>query len=141
MVMNSSASGQAIVQRTRNANGQFKLGDIGGPGRPRGSRNRLSEQFIADLQADWEQHGSKVIEMVRRTDPAAYLRTVALMVRPVHHAGVEDDPFRDLSTDELRKILIDDLHACCPDLRVVPRPLINQPKNPPAILPPLRAGR
>jgi hypothetical protein len=62
----------------------------------------LSERFIADLQADWEQHGVKVIERVRRSDPVAYLRTVALMVRPVHHAGVEDNSFRDLSDDELR---------------------------------------
>jgi hypothetical protein len=33
----------------------------------------LSERFIADLQADWEQHGPKVIEAVRRSDPVAYL--------------------------------------------------------------------
>jgi hypothetical protein len=71
----------------------------------------------------------------------AYLRTVALMVRPVHHAGVEDDSFRDLTDDELRKILLEGLEACFPDLQVVKRPLIDQPKKPVAILPPLRVGR
>jgi hypothetical protein len=125
---------------SRNSRGRFVTGNIGGPGRPRGSRNLLSEQFIADLQADWEQHGAKVIERVRRSDPVAYLRTVALMVRPVHHADVEDNSFHDLSDDELRKILLEGLEACFPDLQVVKRPLIDQPRTA-AILPPLRAGR
>jgi hypothetical protein len=47
---------------------------VSGAARPRGSRNRLSEQFLADLQADWKQHGADVIEGVRRDDPVAYLR-------------------------------------------------------------------
>ena len=140
MASNSVASGHAIVPMSRNSRGRFVTGNIGGPGRPRGSRNLLSEQFIADLQADWEQHGAKVIERVRRSDPVAYLRTVALMVRPVHHAGVEDNSFRDLSDDELRKIVVEGLEVCCPDLQVVKRPLIDQPRKPAAIPPPSRAG-
>jgi hypothetical protein len=44
------------------------------------------EQFIADLQADWAQHGADVIESVRQDDPVAYLRTVAMLVRAVPNA-------------------------------------------------------
>jgi hypothetical protein len=62
------------------------------------------------------------------------------MVRPVHHAGVEDNSFRDLSDDELRKIVVEGLEVCCPDLQVVKRPLIDQPRKPAAIPPPSRAG-
>ena len=32
---------------------------------------------MADLCADWEQHGTNVIADVRKTYPAVYLRTVA----------------------------------------------------------------
>jgi hypothetical protein len=126
---------------SRNSRGQFVLGHNGGPGRPRGSRNRLSEQFVDDLQADWEKHGVEVIETVRRNDPVAYLRTVTLLVRPVQRAEIENDEFRDLSDGELRKIVVEGLELCCPDLQVVQRPLIDQPKKPAAILPPSRAGR
>jgi len=57
--------------------GRFLTGNNGGPGRRVGSRNRLSEQFIADLRSDWEQHGPAVIEAVRTTDPSTYLRVIA----------------------------------------------------------------
>ena len=36
----------------------------GGPGRPVGSRNRLTEVFLRDLQAQWEQHGKDVLEVI-----------------------------------------------------------------------------
>src|SRR5215467_7955359 len=60
--------------------GRFLTGNNGGPGRRVGSRNRLSEQFIADLRSDWEQHGPAVIETVRRNDPSTYLRVIAALV-------------------------------------------------------------
>ena len=35
---------------------------------------------MADLCADWKQHGTNVIADVRKTYPAVYLRTVASLV-------------------------------------------------------------
>jgi hypothetical protein len=52
MVSNPSIRNHTVVQMSRNSRGQYVMGHNGGPGRPRGSRNRLSEQFMADLQAD-----------------------------------------------------------------------------------------
>src|SRR5262245_66159924 len=60
--------------------GRFLTGNNGGPGRKIGSRNRLSEQFIADLRSDWEQHGPAVIEAVRTKDPSTYLRVIASLL-------------------------------------------------------------
>jgi hypothetical protein len=141
MVMSSSDFGDASLQTGRNARGQYILGSNGGPGRPRGSRNRLCEKFIGDLQEDWEKHGARVIENVRRNDPSAYLRIVALMVRPVHHVEVEQDPMRDLSDEELVEIVIDGLTAINPELQIVRRPALkDQPKKSQTMLAPPQAG-
>jgi len=60
--------------------GRFLTGNTGGPGRKVGSRNKLSEQFIADLRSDWAQHGPAVLETVRRNDPSTYLRVIAALI-------------------------------------------------------------
>ena len=44
----------------------FQPGNNANPrGRPKGSRNKISEEFIAALCDDFEQHGVEVIEAVR----------------------------------------------------------------------------
>jgi hypothetical protein len=55
----------------------YQPGWEGGPGRPRGSRNRLARKFLDDLAKDWEQHGAGVITIVRCEDPARYMAIVA----------------------------------------------------------------
>src|SRR5262245_25853227 len=57
--------------------GQFLMGHSGYGGRPKGSRNKLGEQFIDDLYAKWQKHGKDVLDRVIKDDPAAFLRTVA----------------------------------------------------------------
>jgi hypothetical protein len=56
---------------------QFKPGN---PGRPKGSRNKLGEDFIQALAADFEKHGAETIERVRVQSPAAYLKVVASLL-------------------------------------------------------------
>jgi hypothetical protein len=52
-------------------------GESGNPaGRPKGSRNRLSETFLSALAVDFDQHGIWVIERVRMERPHDYLRIV-----------------------------------------------------------------
>src|SRR6516164_4439004 len=61
----------------------FQPGQSGNPsgGRP-GSRHRqqLNGEFIAALLRDFRHGGPKAIERVRRTQPAAYLKILALLV-------------------------------------------------------------
>ena len=59
---------------------RFLTGNTGGPGRPKGSRNKLSEEFLVALHADWVKHGPSVIDSVRQSNPVAYLRVIATVV-------------------------------------------------------------
>ena len=43
------------------------------PGRPRGSRNALTEAVICAILRDFSKHGEKAVAEVRRKQPAAYL--------------------------------------------------------------------
>jgi hypothetical protein len=56
----------------------FEPGNRANPaGRPKGSRNKLGEQFLADMYSDWQQNGASVIASVRAEKPEVYLKVVA----------------------------------------------------------------
>jgi hypothetical protein len=56
--------------------GQFLKGYSRG-GRPRGSRSKLSEEFLAALHAEFERCGAKVLRQVAETDPVQFAKLVA----------------------------------------------------------------
>jgi hypothetical protein len=59
----------------------FKPGQSGNPkGRPKGSRNKLSEDFVAALQADFEEGGVEAIQSMRAADPGGYVRVIASLL-------------------------------------------------------------
>src|SRR6476646_9809491 len=65
----------------------FERGRSGNPaGGPVGSRHRqqLNGEFIAVLLRDFRHGGPKAIERVRRTQPAAYLKILTLLVPREH---------------------------------------------------------
>jgi hypothetical protein len=57
--------------------GRFVNGGKPGPGRPVGSRSKLSEQFLLDLRDLWDRRGIEVLERVATEDPAALLRAIS----------------------------------------------------------------
>jgi hypothetical protein len=61
----------------RDSKGRFLTGGKPGPGRPRSSRNRHSENFLSAFADDFEQHGVEVIAKVREEQPAQYLKIAA----------------------------------------------------------------
>jgi hypothetical protein len=79
---------------------RFKAGN---PGRPKGSRNKLGEHFIAALCADFEAHGDDAIGRVREEDPAVYVRIVAQIVPQA--VLVENARLDELTDDELAAYL------------------------------------
>jgi hypothetical protein len=64
--------------------GQFVKGFSGGPGRRVGSRNKLGEQFVADLKTVWEEAGIDALRRCARDDATGFCRIIAgLMPRSV----------------------------------------------------------
>jgi len=75
-------------------------GHSGNPrGRAKGSRHRLSEDFLSALANDFDKNGKEAIEACRITDPVAYVRLVASLLSK--DANISSRPFEDLSDDEL----------------------------------------
>ena len=59
----------------------WKPGQSGNPaGRPKGSRNKLCQDFCSDLYEDWLAHGKQVFADVRAKSPEVYLKVVASLV-------------------------------------------------------------
>jgi hypothetical protein len=71
-------------------------------GRPQGSRDRLSKEFMRALSDDFETHGGTVIETVRVNDPSTYLRVVASLQR--QEIEVHKTPEERLEDDALEYV-------------------------------------
>lgn len=84
----------------------FQPGQSGNPkGREKGSRNKLGEEFIEALQADFKDHGKDAIIKVRTEKPDQYLKVIASIVPKDLNVNVNN--FDGLSDDELRGELRD----------------------------------
>jgi hypothetical protein len=73
-------------------------------GRLRGSRNKLSEEVICALLRDFRQHGQKAVARVRRTQPAAYLKILALLV-PREHKVEHSNALKSLTDEQLEAMI------------------------------------
>jgi len=95
-----STGGKRIVEAGRAT--QFKPGN---PGRPKGSRNKLGEDFIERLHAHWQDNGDVAIEEVFENDKVAYLKVIASVIpkEVIHTPGGYDD----LSDDDLGRLFIE----------------------------------
>jgi len=59
----------------------FAKGQSGNPaGRPKGSRNKISTDFLNAITEDFELYGTEAIKSVRENKPEAYLKIVADLV-------------------------------------------------------------
>jgi hypothetical protein len=73
MVTNGKNSKSVVARDER---GRWLKGYYGAPGRPLGSRNKLSEDFLCDVQQDWDQHGKKIIKIMREKFPEIYFQSI-----------------------------------------------------------------
>jgi hypothetical protein len=77
---NSNANGNGKALTDRNPNGRFLPGHRSLGGRKLGSRNRLSEKFIGDLQRVWAKKGAKALDRMADESPEILVRVVASLL-------------------------------------------------------------
>ncbi len=69
---------------------QFKAGSSGGPGRPKGSRNKLAESYLHDLYEHYLEHGKEAIQWLFENDRAVYVKLIAQLIPKdldIKHSG------------------------------------------------------
>lgn len=83
---------------------RWQPGQSGNPnGRPKGSRNRISEAALKALADDFDAHGVAVIEKVRTERPHDYLKIIVAVLpkrMEIDDATERKDP-REMTDDEL----------------------------------------
>jgi hypothetical protein len=84
----------------------FKPGQSGNPkGRPKGSRNKLSEVFFRDLCDAWETFGKPALMTAAWTHPVEFVRVVAqLMPKDVEVTATKINAER-MSSAELEALI------------------------------------
>ncbi|MBS4074596.1 hypothetical protein KGY14_05255 [Ameyamaea chiangmaiensis] len=92
------ADDKAPEKRKRGPGRPFVKGQVANPsGRPKGTRNKLSESFIAALYDDFETHGVRAIEMMRIEKPGDYVKAIAALVPTQFQAVDKDGEAADMS--------------------------------------------
>ena len=88
----------------------FQPGQSGNPkGRPRGSKNKLSELLVSTIVKDFEEHGADAITKLREKDPKAYLALIVKLIPREILIARENAPaidYADLTDEEVAELLI-----------------------------------
>lgn len=82
--------------------GRFLTGNSGG-GRPKGSRNKLGEQFLEALAQDFAENGREAIVACREEKPTEYVKVVASLLPK--ELLVRKDPVNEMSDEEIADAL------------------------------------
>jgi hypothetical protein len=108
LAMSAKKLAIATPDYTGNNRGQWQPGESGNPaGRPKGSRNRISEKFLDAFAKDFDEHGEGVIQTVRTERPHDYLKIAASLLpkRMELEDGLWAKDPREMTDDELEALI------------------------------------
>lgn len=91
-------TGAKISEVKRDENGKFIVPPKS-PGRPKGARSKLGEQFCQDVYAKWQEVGERCIDEMIADKPGDFVKLVATMLPKEMSLTVSDGS--DLSDEEL----------------------------------------
>jgi Family of unknown function (DUF5681) len=107
--INGSKKGKRRGSKTDNTNAQqrpwlFKPGQSGNPaGRPKGSRNKLADDFLKDALAAWHEHGPDALNLMAKEEPSKFCQMVANLL-PKEVMNPEDNR---VQIGEIKLVIID----------------------------------
>jgi hypothetical protein len=85
-----------ITHSSQDSKGRFLPGNTMSKGRPKGSKQKLSIAFLADLERAWEEHGNSVIMRVIAERPQDFLKVIAnILPRDVNLQVTQLDELSD----------------------------------------------
>lgn len=65
-------------------------------GRPKGTRDTLTKDFISDLSNAWKKDGAKVLAKLVKTDPATFAKLAAQLIPKEHKVSHDINAVADL---------------------------------------------
>lgn len=95
--MTSDNNSRTAIEGHDPVNGRFVTGNIGG-GRPKGSRNKLTTEFLDDLLSEWQRSGQSALSLMAKTDPSGFVKVVANIIPAKLEAtlNIDDGLFQDI---------------------------------------------
>jgi len=82
---------------------QFKKGNGGGPGRPKGAKNKLAKAYLKDLHEIYLDGGKEALKQVMKERPDGFLSLVARLLPKdldLKHSGDVSIRVVDFADDE-----------------------------------------
>jgi hypothetical protein len=110
-LINGNATNVLLMATNGSANrderGHYLKGMPGGPGRPLGSRNKLSEDFLRDLHVAWTTHGSAVLDRIITDRPEILFlaMTKLALVHPVEQSQPQEFDYRPRPREQALEML------------------------------------
>lgn len=85
----------------------FEPGKSGNPsGRPKGSKNKLTEAFWQDMSEVWSAGGKDALDRVIKDDPGAFVRIAASLMPKEAELTLRTIAANQLGDDELADIAV-----------------------------------